>query len=81
MSDEESTCVIYHTKAFAHEVNQNNLDINRLKTFVIQSSIVFFFYIRFIHRMIIIQKILDDIQQENQSMEMNQHIMLVSKLK
>lgn len=40
MSIEESTCVCVdeneRIQTFAYEVNQNNLDLNRLKTFVIQ---------------------------------------------
>ena len=50
--------------------------INRLKTF--GKTIITFFssfvYRRFMHRMITIQRILDDIQQENRRMEMNQCI-------
>ncbi len=70
-----------YDKVFAHEINQNKLDVNMLKTFVIDLlyNRFLFFYIRFIHRKIIIQKILHDIQQENQFMEMNPLIMLVSK--
>jgi hypothetical protein len=80
MYNEECTCVIYD-KVFAHEINQNKLDVNMLKTFVIDLlyNRFLFFYIRFIHRKIIIQRILHDIQQENQFMEMNPLIMLVSK--
>jgi hypothetical protein len=80
MYNEECTCVIYD-KVFAHEINQNKLDVNMLKTFVIDLlyNRFLFFYIRFIHRKIIIQKILHDIQQENQFMEMNPLIMLVSE--
>jgi hypothetical protein len=80
MYNEECTCVIYY-KVFADEINQNKLDVNMLKTFVIDLlyNRFLFFYIRFIHRKIIIRKILHDIQQENQFMEMNPLIMLVSK--
>ena len=83
MFDEESTCVIYHlrkrTKAFTHEINQNNLDINRLKTFAIE-SLQFFCFIRSMHRMIIIPRIPDDIQRENRLMEVIHPIMLVREL-
>jgi hypothetical protein len=72
--------VIYY-KVFAYEINQNKLDVNILKTFVIDLLYNRFFcrFIRFMQRRIIIQKILDDIHQEKQSMEMNPLIMVVRK--
>ena len=61
LSNEESTCVIYY-KVFAYEINHNKLDVNILKTFVIDLLYNRFFcrFIRFMHQRIIIQKILDD---------------------